>query len=219
MNKSYILQNNKMNKHFLLYIVLFYSLWLLKEYWVGYIVSYNSALSIFLSSFFKILIWVVPAWLYITFYLQNNFKEYTKLNKNIKKGLKWGIALSLLLGISFTIKIYLIKESSFFISPNLNQYINSFLLAGLTEEIVYRGLILNQLQKKFNFWKSNIITSILFLIIHYPTWLNNQEFLNLYNHLYIILFSLFLGYIYKKTNSLWTVIIVHSVHNLFIIIS
>lgn len=215
--KLNVYKNNKIN--FILYIIFFYFIWMLKEYWAGYIESFNNEFSTFFNACIKILIWIIPTWIYIKFYLKKEFNSYIKLNTNIKKGFTYGIIITLLLGINFIVKTYLIEKTSFYIPSNLNEYINSILIAGFTEEIVYRGLILNELQKHYNFLKSNIITAILFLIIHYPTWLNNQEFLILYNHIYILLFSLFLGYIYKKTNSLWTVIIIHSFHNLFVILN
>ncbi|WP_412097852.1 CPBP family intramembrane glutamic endopeptidase [Bacillus mycoides] len=212
-----IYKNNKIN--FILYIIFFYSVWLLKEEWTGYIESFSNDFSTFFNAFIKILIWIIPTWIYIKFCLKEEFNSYIKLNTNIKKGFTYGIIITLLLGINFFVKTYLIEKTSFYIPSNFNQYINSIFIAGFTEEIVYRGLILNELQKRYNFFKSNIITAILFLIIHYPTWLNNEEFLILHNHIYILLLSLFLGYIYKKTNSLWAVIIIHSFHNLFVILN
>lgn len=50
---------------------------------------------------------------------------------------------------------------------SIDDYLNGFLMAGLAEEIVFRGLILQEINKKMAFWKANIITALLFLVIHY----------------------------------------------------
>ncbi|HGA1022349.1 TPA: lysostaphin resistance A-like protein [Bacillus cereus] len=204
----------------LLYLVIFYIAWSLKELWlVQYIQLFNDNIAAFLSAFVKISVWIVPVWLYIKYYHYRNPISYMKLDVNLRRGVVWGILLSLLVGIRFTIEIYLINHQSFHFILPLNSYLNVFLLAGLTEEIVFRGFILNELQKRFLFWIANGITAVLFLVVHYPVWLYRGEFWDLWSHCYVLLLGLIFGYVYKKTNSLWSVIILHSFHNLFVIIS
>lgn len=43
-------------------------------------------------------------------------------------------------------------------------------MAGIAEEIVFRGLNLQEINKKVAFWTANIVTAFLFLVIHYPIW-------------------------------------------------
>ncbi|MGI2729405.1 CPBP family intramembrane glutamic endopeptidase [Bacillus cytotoxicus] len=204
----------------LLYLVLFYIAWSLKELWlVQYIQLFNDNIAAFLTAFVKISVWIVPVWFYIKYYHYRNPVSYMKLDVNLRRGVVWGIFLSLLIGIRFTIEIYLINHQSFHFVLPLNSYLNVFLLAGLTEEIVFRGFILNELQKRFLFWRANGITAVLFLVVHYPVWLYRGEFWDLWSHCYVLLLGLIFGYVYKKTNSLWSVIILHSFHNLFVIIS
>ncbi|MEI4802291.1 CPBP family intramembrane glutamic endopeptidase [Bacillus sp. FJAT-51639] len=93
---------------------------------------------------------------------------------------------------------------------------NGILLVGITEEIVFRGFILQELNKILSFWKANIITSFLFLIIHYAIWIYDGVFFDLWSHIYVFLIGIFFGLIFKKTRSLWSVIILHSFHNLFV---
>lgn len=99
----------------------------------------------------------------------------------------------------------------------VDDYLNTFLFAGITEEIVFRGLILQQISESLAFWKSNIITSLLFLTIHYPIWIYTGEFSDLWSHMYVFFLGLFFGFVYKKTGSLWSVVLLHSFYNFFII--
>jgi membrane protease YdiL (CAAX protease family) len=47
-------------------------------------------------------------------------------------------------------------------------YFEKFLVIGITEEMVFRELILKEINRMMSFWKANFITSLLFLLIHYP---------------------------------------------------
>jgi uncharacterized protein len=38
----------------------------------------------------KISVWILPAWLYIKYYLNISPANYLKINVNVKKGVFWG---------------------------------------------------------------------------------------------------------------------------------
>ncbi|WP_232362172.1 CPBP family intramembrane glutamic endopeptidase, partial [Bacillus thuringiensis] len=84
---------------------------------------------------------------------------------------------------------------------------------------VFRGLILQEISKRLPFWNANLITAFLFLAIHYPIWIYNGDFLNLWSQIYVFLLGLIFGFVFKKTGSLWSVVILHSFHNFFVSIT
>ncbi|WP_090633833.1 CPBP family intramembrane glutamic endopeptidase [Neobacillus massiliamazoniensis] len=47
-------------------------------------------------------------------------------------------------------------------------YVDKFFVIGITEEMMFRELILKEINRMMSFWKANVITSLLFLLIHYP---------------------------------------------------
>lgn len=206
-------------KALLLYLLLFYLVWSLKELWlINYIHSFGEITSAYLNALVKIFIWIVPVWLYVKYYLNTKPMEYLNLNVNVMKGILWGLVLSLLVGFRYVFEVYILNHQTFnFVLP-LNSYLNAFLLAGITEEIVFRGLLLQEISKKLSFWKANVITSLLFLVIHYPIWIYKNDFFDLWTHFYVFFLGLIFGFIYKKTGSLWSVIILHSFHNFFVMI-
>ncbi|AZV42890.1 CPBP family intramembrane glutamic endopeptidase [Peribacillus asahii] len=211
-------KNNNI-KLFICYLLLFYFVWAFKELWlVKYIQSFSEAVSAFLTALVKISVWIVPAWLYIKYYLKTNPIDYLKMNINVRKGLFLGVILSILLGLRFALEVYVINNQTFNFTLPLNSYLNVFLLAGITEEIVFRGLILQEISKRMSFWKANFITAFLFLVIHYAIWIYNGEFFDLWGHIYVFLLGLIFGFVYKKTGSLWSVVVLHSFHNFFVII-
>lgn len=206
-------------KILLVYLVIFYLLWALKELWlVKYIDIFDKNTSAIFEAVVKFFIWIVPAWLYIKYYLKASPVRYLKINVNVKKGLLWGAVLSLVIGLYFAVETYILYEKSFQFSLSFDDYLNSFLMAGIAEEFVFRGLILQEINKKITFWKANIITALLFLVIHYPIWIYNSEFFMLGAHIYIFAVGLLFGLVYKKTGSLWSVVILHIFHNFFVTI-
>lgn len=223
MESKIILESENENrdvKSILIYLLLFYFVWTLKELWlVKSIYSFDETTSAYFTAAVKVSAWIVPVWLYIKYYLNTKPIDYLEMNVNVKKGLFWGSVLSSLIGLRFAIEVYILNKQAFNFSLPLDSYLNIFLLAGITEEIVFRGLILKEINKRIIFWKANLITALLFLAIHYPIWIYHGEFFDLWGHIYVFLLGLIFGFVYKKTGSLWSVVILHSFHNLFVIIS
>ncbi|MGG2016814.1 CPBP family intramembrane glutamic endopeptidase [Bacillus sp. S10(2024)] len=203
-------------KILLIYLFIFNFVWIFKELWlVQYIEPLSEVTSTFLNASIKILMWIFPVCLYIKYYLHTNPIKYLKM-EDVNKGMFWGTFLLLLLGLYFIFEASILNDQPFKFKLSLNNYLNGILLVGITEEIVFRGFILQELNKRLSFWKANIITSFLFLIIHYAIWIYDGVFFDLWSHIYVFLIGIFFGLVFKKTGSLWSVVILHSFHNLFV---
>lgn len=196
------------------YLVFFYLAWSIKELWlIEYIYAFGEILSPLLESLVKSFIWIVPVWIYVKFHLQSDPTSYLKMNINVMPGILWGILLSLLLGAGLILVEYISNGISFNLLLSFDDYLNTVIIAGLAEEIVFRGFILQEFNKKWTFWKANVVTASLFLVIHYPIWIYNGTFLPFDSHIYVFFVGILFGFIFKKTGSLWTVIILHAFHN------
>nr|WP_121612607.1 CPBP family intramembrane glutamic endopeptidase [Mesobacillus foraminis] len=132
-----------------------------------------------LEAFVKSVIWIIPVWLLIKYSLRADPVSYLKLNVKVKSGLFWGIALSLLSGGGLILEAFIFDNAAFHFSLSFDDYLNTFIMAGLAEEIVFRGLILQEINKRMAFWKANGITALLFLVIHYPIWIYNDLFITM----------------------------------------
>jgi uncharacterized protein len=199
-------------KMLILYLCTFYFVWFINVLWAAkYIFNYDqNAFAFTINVILISLFWNLPAWLYIKYYLNVCPSHYLKMNVNVKKGLFWGGFLSLLIGIGIYIsKGHLLQLLLPF------KYLNALIMFPIAEEIVFRGLILQEINKKLAFWKANIVTASLFLLIHYQGWIYKGTFFELYNHVFIFGFGLLCGFMYKKTGSLWSVIVLHVFNNFF----
>ena len=81
--------------------------------------------------------------------------------------------------------------------------IGGALIGPVCEEIIFRGVILEGLAKKYNPTKALIFSALIFGIIHLqPLQVIGAFFA-----------GLILGWIYLKTESLWVVVVLHIIHN------
>lgn len=93
----------------------------------------------------------------------------------------------------------------------------------LWEEIVARGIILQNLIGKIGFWRANIISALIFVAVHYllsggNAWQENFLFtwtnLNLVSVLIRFVLGFMAGIIFRTSNSLWFAVILHLCHNI-----
>lgn len=71
----------------------------------------------------------------------------------------------------------------------------------------------------FRFWVANVITALLFVSIHFPIWVYKDLFAFpniLGSILYVTVMGIIYWFVFKKSNSLWSVIILHSLYNLLV---
>jgi len=85
-----------------------------------------------------------------------------------------------------------------------------FIMAAFSEEIIFRGYILNNLMSSFNRWVALFISSVLFALAHFSA--EGIGFLPLVN---LFLGGLLLGINYSYTKNIWFAIFLHFSWNFF----
>ena len=88
-------------------------------------------------------------------------------------------------------------------------------IAPLAEEILFRGFVLRKMQDFARFWPANLATAGLFVAIHWPYWLYSQGWNAglLAASASIFGLALLLGYLVRRTDSLWPSIVTHMLNN------
>jgi len=167
----------------------------------------------------RLVVWIVPTFLFIRFFLKQNPFDYVKLRKNIKKGVLWGTIIS---GVHAFIHVafWYFWNGKVIVdwSVGFKDIWDVILMAGFIEEIVFRGFVLGYLRNIYLFQTANIISSLLFLLAHIPYWIAWNQFALplptvLYGFVFTFVMGLLEGFFLKKTNSVWTCIIHHSTNN------
>lgn len=166
---------------------------------------------IMLTLIFYVFLFMLPVLLYLKLKSKVNPLTYLKLNNRPFRGILIGIFLSVTYLIVLYIRNYILGGKT--LNWNIGVLWLSILTVGFFEEIPFRGFILQKLENKTSFWTANILTTLLFVLMHYSTWIRSNDFFSCFS---IVFISLLFGYIYKESDSLWVPIICHSVYNMTI---
>jgi membrane protease YdiL (CAAX protease family) len=170
----------------------------------------NSEYAFIVNLSFYLFIFIMPVFIYVFKIFKENPLSYLKLRENSFNGIKKGILISVFITLIF------LAKNSFIIdfSSQKTYLIPGVFMAGIFEEIPFRGFYLQAFKQRFGFLKANIITSILFSLIHIQKVIVG-DYLQI---IMLLIIGLWLGYIFEKTKSLWASIIVHSVFNVLTVL-
>lgn len=85
------------------------------------------------------------------------------------------------------------------------------------EEFLFRGFLLALLSRHFSDRKSNLMQSVLFVLIHYPGWLYMRGLDPgiLSDTVGVFIIALVLGWLRQYTGSLWPPVFLHMANNLW----
>lgn len=188
--------------------------------WSCYLVFLNprfggGAAFLVLENLVKLSLWTLPAMLLVRHEERQSALDFLKLRKGWRRGLLFG------LGLGAVLSAYLIAVSlpgGFDFDPGFawGKWTSGVLLIGFTEEIVFRGYILQRLAARLPFRRANLVTSFLFVLIHVPRWIRDDRAIGLGllgAALFLLAFSLLLGWILKKSDSLWACMLAHAIGN------
>ncbi len=179
----------------------------------------NGWLCEIIEAVIKTLVWALPALLIIKKYESNLLLRYSEI---FKSAFKWkeplliagGFILYNLVG-SFSQKKEISISESFFV-PDI---IGAVLIAGFTEELVFRGLILNATFSRLGMNKAIALSGLMFLVIHFPLWMVQGKFIYAFQSGGIIsVFALgcIFSWIFLKTKNIFVPIILHMLWNLLV---
>ena len=167
----------------------------------------------------RLFTWVLPTLLFVRFYLKEDPLDFLKLRGHVLRGIMAGLLIGAVQGIVHVSYYYVSKGH---LDTNLDLGANNWwaviLTVGLVEEIVFRGLVLQSLASVYTFRTASLLSSVLFTLAHIPYWIEGGQFARpigfvVYDFCFVFVVGLLECFFVKKTNSLWTSIIHHSINN------
>ena len=221
-----------------IYCLIFYILWSIRELFIRpiFLDSLDEILFQVMESIIKISIWTLPAIILIKHYKNDmwiNLKEMFVNKPNLfeKKSLeikpKWykfniekdPLFIYLLFLLIIPLRAFILfKEFTIHSSFQLIKLIEIVLFVGITEEIVFRGWLLNALLNKMKQWSAILLNSLLFLFVHFPIWIYFEYdiFTILSNSLGVFGISIILCILFIKSKSIIIPIVFHMTWNLLL---
>lgn len=158
----------------------------------------------------RLLVWVLPVFLYLRYIDHFDPIEYLKLKQNWQRGLIIGMVLSLINFFGSMMRFGLPHPG--LQSLTWNSVISTSFLIGFIEEIPYRGFILQKFEERYGFWIATLLSSLLFLSIHLPGWIS-LHLLKAESVISVFIFGVVLAIIFRYGKSLWGPIITHSLND------
>lgn len=211
------------NLYLILYIVSFFIIWIAYELFIKPTISLisNEFLGEIIRSIFKVLIWIVPC---IYLLKRNSANVYVSLCDMFTNKIKWINYLPLfifftifLLGGSWLQYGNLLVRNTF----QLHNLIGSFLLVGITEEMVFRGWLLNSFLIKMSSTLAIIMNAFLFLAIHFPVYFYKGLLIEVIvsgQFLQVLILSIIFSMTFIKSKSLLVPMIFHMYWDLLTIL-
>jgi len=179
----------------------------------------ESGLIVFLSEMIRIPVSIAILYFYTKYVARIPLNKETLSFENFSP-LKWalvGILMPALVMLIFYFSGNLeVLQTNFtldqsIIIDNILKALGMSLAAGIIEELVFRGYLVNLLSRKYSFWIAGIIPSLLFTIIHIGA---AKSVLNVFQLLVAgMLVSIMFLVIYKRTGSIWNASVVHFLWN------
>ncbi len=163
----------------------------------------------------KLLLWILPSFWLIRL-SGRNLKQVLNFS-NYKQWLLWGVGIGFGIALLGIAQNYLNGNSIF---PTQFDYglVNVLLISPIFEEFLMRGGLMGNLQETHSFLKSNLISSLLFVVLHIPGWFFMGNLISNMTRLdgavSIFLIGLLCGYAVNRGNSVLGGVIVHFLNNL-----
>ena len=199
---------------FVVYLILFHTFWM----W-GYVfwiyprmqsLGKTTLVYAFVNILLRLLVWVLPVFLYLRHIDHVDPIEYLRLKQNWKRGVFIGLGLSLInfFGTMMRFGIPHPTLQSF----TWNSVIGTSFLIGFIEEVPYRGFILQKTSERTGFWIANLLSSLLFLSMHLPGWISLHLF-KVGSAITVFIFGAVMAIIFRYGKTLWGPIITHSTND------
>lgn len=173
------------------------------------------------SNSLKLVLWVLPAFAYARWVRRRPPAKYLGLSVWPSARL-WltclgGTATFLALVAAFDWGIVGKRLSGQrLLSLSLIVLVLQYFLSPLLEEVLFRGLLMNDLQHLLSITWAALLTSALFVGIHLPYWLSHggPSQTTLANSIGVFLFSVLACWLFAKSSSLWPPTVAHIGNNL-----
>lgn len=206
----------------IIYIIAFYTLWAVFEIVVksmlSNIITNDILCQLVKSGVIKNLIWTLPAILLIKYF---NTEVYIPLNEMFAKKVNWLKYMPIF--ILFTIYILasvILINGNLVISDDFSKNdIIIVLFVGLTEEMVFRGWLLNATIHENKKWLYIFINGIMFLAIHFPKWFYDGIFISSFanfSFLGVMILSVIFSWTFIKSRNIFVPITLHMYWDLLI---
>ena len=201
-----------------IYLIIFFSIWSIRELAVQPILldPLNIIVSEIIGAIIKLLVWTLPALLLIKYFQDDMWISLKDMFTTKPKWFK-GAPIMLVIIIAPLLQA-LLHGGGIAVRPDFVpiRLIGVVLFVGITEEIVFRGFLLNAFLKKMKMWQAVALDAVLFYLIHIPIWIYQGHDIAFFLSatISVTVLSVLFAYSFIKTKNILVPIALHMIWNL-----
>lgn len=181
-------------------------------------ITSEALVTFFIDVLVKNLLWTLPALLLVRKYRDSAYIPQQVFFRLRKVHAIWLLAVPVI--AAYVLIPAYFRSGGLSISEDFGlSSVLVVLFVGLTEEMVFRGWMLNVTYDDTHQYSAVLVNAILFLAIHFPKWLRTGAFISAFTSggfLTILLLSVVFSVLFLKSKSLIVPILVHSVYDLMV---
>jgi membrane protease YdiL (CAAX protease family) len=165
----------------------------------------------------RVALWIGPAVVYTRRVERRSLADALGLRNRALRGVVWGLAVGAVLAVTSALIYGRVLGRTGTFPLDWNTWLNPILSAPLAEEILFRGILFRRLAVLGGLAPALLISSVLFAAIHVPYWwlAHAMPPIRMAGQLVqLALFGALLGWLYHRTQSFWTPLLVHAINNL-----
>lgn len=165
----------------------------------------------------KNLCWTVPALILMKKYDDRLLIPVKNLFQNPVNAKE--VIFVFLAEIAYCVLNSVVSHKGFFFRAEGLQECVAFVFVGITEELVFRGWLLNASINEKNQYQAVAVNTVLFLCIHFPIWIlygNFVTYLTQFSFVMIILLSIFFSWTMLHFKNIWIPIGVHMLWDILV---
>lgn len=207
----------------IIYVIAFYSIWTMWEFWgrsfISNIIENEYISQLIKSGVIKNLVWTFPAILLVRYFKSD---VHITLTEMFSAKVNWIKYLPVFM--IFTVYILtgsMLQNSRLGIVSDFGiDEIIIVLFVGLTEEMVFRGWLLNATIREDKKWPYIIINAIMFLVIHFPKWIHAGVFISSFTSLQfleLMALSVIFSWTFIKSRNILVPITLHMYWDLLVL--
>ncbi len=207
-------KKSSLTKAIVIHFIIFYAVWAVYELLLIPILDdaiTNDVIGKLLKDgVIKNLVWTVPAAILIKHY---SSEMHISLKNMFTEKVNWLKYLPVFIAFTAYMLFLILRKGKFEISSEFGiGTLITVLFVGLTEEMVFRGWLLNATVKDEKDWKPIALNMVMFLSIHFPIWIREGLFIPYFaslNFIFLMILSLIFALAFLKSKSIVVPIALH----------
>lgn len=219
--------NTELNvKKIILTLISFIVFWaIITDAWGYSKFIFNNNIGTYIYGYISRFIWILPAIFLIIRYNNNlKFKKDELFSRPVfNKSLIIDITISLV----YIVIMMIINHKGFWFNSEIILWlvVIKYIIVGVVEEIVFRGWRYNSLSNDLSHKKATIITTLFFVLLHFPAYFIKLLKFGTFDIVGIIgqsvsalTWGIVFCWLLKKEKSIWNPIIAHTIYDLMYVL-